>query len=266
VPEGEVARYYDANTPRFLAHGQGGSEGVLHRAVWGEGVRDPAGAFHFVHELVLREIAGLGSPRPRILDLGCGVGASLLYLLDRHPAEGFGITVSGEQLERAPRQAGVVWLKGDFCRDPLPGDLDLAYGIESFLHASDARTFFRNVSGALRPGGRLVLVDDFLAKGALDQAPVRDFAWGWHAGSLLRPDEADEMAAASGLALVSDRDLTPHLSLDRPRDRALAVLLPLLRPFLGDGPRARSAVGGNALRRCLKAGLVQYRFRLWERI
>lgn len=263
--DGDVARYYDENTGRFLARGQGGSEGVLHRAVWGEGVRDSAGAFHFVHELILREMERLGAPRPRILDLGCGVGASLLYLLDRHPAEGFGITVSGEQLERARRKGKVLWLKGDFCRDPLPEDLDLAYGIESFLHASDARTFFRNVSGALRPGGRLVLVDDFLAKGALEQAPVCDFAWGWHAGSLLRPYEADEMAAAAGLVLVSDRDLTPYLSLDRPRDRALALILPLLRPFLSESPRVRSLVGGNALRACLERGLVEYRFRVWEK-
>ncbi|MGH9336288.1 MAG: SAM-dependent methyltransferase, partial [Vicinamibacteria bacterium] len=52
----EVARYYDENTRRFLERGEGGGEGVLHRAVWGEGVRSRSEAFHFVHELILREL------------------------------------------------------------------------------------------------------------------------------------------------------------------------------------------------------------------
>jgi SAM-dependent methyltransferase len=173
--------------------------------------------------------------------------------------------VSGGQFERARHHGGASWLKGDFCRDPLPAELDLAYGIESFLHASDAAAFFRNVSQAIRPRGRLVLVDDFLATGTPDVAPLRDFAWGWHAGSLLPLDEIDAMARASELFLLSDRDLTPCLSLDRPRDRVLALLLPLLRPFLPDGPRVRSLVGGNALRTCLERGLVSYRFRVWEK-
>jgi hypothetical protein len=111
----------------------------------------------------------------------------------------------------------------------------------------------------------LVLVDDFLAKDARDQAPVRDFSWGWHAASLLSTRDVDRVAAASELALVSDRNLTPHLALDRPRDRGLALFLPLLRPLLSDSPRARSLIGGNALRKCLKQGFIEYRFRVWEK-
>jgi len=266
VPDGAngVARYYDVNTRTFLARGEGGADGIIHRAVWAEGVRDRSSAFHFVHELILEQIAALGSSRARVLDLGCGVGASLLYLLGRCDGEGFGITLSGEQYELARKHGGAEWLRGDFCRDPLPPEVDLAYGIESFVHASDARAFFRNVSGALRPRGRLVLVDDFLV-GDGTKTPVHDFAWGWHAASLLAPPEVDAMAAESELELVSDRDLTPYLALDRPRDRALALFLPLLRPFLPDTPRARSLVGGNALRICLKRGLVEYRFRVWEK-
>lgn len=267
MPDGAnaVARYYDANTRAFLARGEGGGEGVLHRAVWGEDVRDRSSAFHFVHELILKEIATLSSSRPRLLDLGCGVGASLLYLLDRCEGEGFGITLSGEQYELAKKRGSARWLQGDFCRDPLPPAIDLAYGIESFVHASDSRAFFRNVSEALRPQGRLVLVDDFLVQGTADWSPVRDFVWGWHAASLLPTREVDAMATASGLALASDRDLTPYLWLDRPRDRALALLQPLLRTFHSDSPRVRSLVGGNALRACLKQGLIEYRFRVWKK-
>jgi SAM-dependent methyltransferase len=260
-----VARYYDANTRRFLARGEGRRTGVIHRPVWGEGVSDLTSALHFTAELVLREIEPDGSRKPRILDLGCGIGATLLHLLARREAEGFGITLSRTQYHEARSRGGAVFLQGDFCRDPLPSGLDLAYGIESFVHASDARAFFENVAGALRPGARLVLVDDFLAAGVSEGRSVSDFRWGWHAASLMPAAEADRLAASAGLVLSSDRDLTPHLELDRPRDRRLAALLPPLRPVLPDVPFVRSLVGGNALRTCLKLGLIEYRCRVWRK-
>jgi SAM-dependent methyltransferase len=264
-PEDSVARYYDANTHRFLARGEGGKAGALHRAVWGEGVADLASALHFAADRILLEIESLGSTRPRILDLGCGVGASLLYLLGRRAAEGFGITVSGEQFRLAPRGSGATFFQGDFCRDPLPPAIDLAYAIESFVHATDARAFFENVARSLRPGGRLVLVDDFLADRASEASSVRDFRWGWHAASLMTTTEADQLAGSAGLSLSSDRDLTPHLVLDRPRDRALAAVLPAARPLLPDVPLVRALVGGDALRKCLKLRLIEYRFRVYRK-
>jgi SAM-dependent methyltransferase len=264
-PEDTVARYYDANTRWFLTRGQGGKTGAIHRAVWGEGVRDLDSALHFAADLILREIDLTGSKKPRILDLGCGVGAGLLYLLKRREADGFGITLSGEQYRIARARGGADFFQGDFCRDPLPPDIDLAYGIESFVHAADAGAFFENVARSLRPGGRLVLVDDFLGPGGFAERSVRDFRWGWHAASLMPASEADRLAAAAGLSVWSDRDLTPYLDLDRPRDRLLGAFLPLARPFLPDVPLVRSLVGGNTLRKCLKRRFIEYRFRVWSR-
>jgi SAM-dependent methyltransferase len=261
----EVAAYYDVNTGAFLARGQGGRDGVLHRAVWGEGVRTRSDAFHFVHDLILREIRALGRKKPRVLDLGCGVGASLAYLLDRVEAEGLGISNSRVQIEIARSRNDASFQAGDFCADPLPAGVDLAYGIESFVHARDPGSFFRNVAKSLRHGSRLVLVDDFLAARRPDDEAVREFVRGWRAPSLLPPERVDAFAAVERLELVSDRDLTSHLELDRPRDRALAALVPLLRPLRLESERYSSLAGGNALRRCLKRGLVTYRVRVWEK-
>jgi SAM-dependent methyltransferase len=261
----DVAGYYNRNTRVFLARGEGGGEGVLHRAVWGEGVASRSEAFHFAHGLILLELERGSIGRPRILDLGCGVGASLLHLLDRSGGEGFGISNSEAQLEIARGHDWATWIAGDFEVDPLPPGIDLAYGIESFVHAKSASGFFENVAKALRPGARLVLIDDFLEAGADDLPPVRELARGWHARSLLSPEEVDRLAAEVGLSLVSDRDLTPFLSIDRPRDLAIACAVTLLRPFRLTGDRYLSLLGGNALRQCLKRGLVRYRARVWEK-
>lgn len=266
--ESAVARYYDANTRAFLAFGVGRRQRVIHRGVWAEGVSTRAEASHFVHDLLVQDLRGQENAAPRLLDLGCGVGASLHYILDRCPMTvGFGVTISHVQFERARATAHpqAVFLEADFCRDPLPAEIDLAYAIESFVHASDPRDFFGSVARALRAGAHLAVVDDFLASPGRSAPDVNRFVEGWHATSLLHPTEADTIAQQCGLHLLSDRDLTPHLELDRPRDYALAVLVSLTRRLAPMGDRIRSLSGGDALRRCLKRGLVTYRWRVWQK-
>ncbi len=273
----DVARYYDQNTASFLSHGQGGAHGIIHRAVWGEGVLRREQAFHFVHDLLQARIADGGAQR--ILDLGCGVGASLEYILRGKALSGFGVTNSAVQAqfarERLGDRASIAEL--DFCSAPLPAPIDLAFGIESFAQAPDAAAFFENVAKSLAAGGYLVLCDDFLADDAPNadapnaDAPnadddrwVRELRRGWQASSLLHREAVDALAASHGLELVEDRDLTAFLELDRPRDRVLGLLIALTRPFVSMSARLESHLGGNALRQCLKRGLVAYRYRAWK--
>ena len=108
-----------------------------------------------------------------------------------------------------------------------------------------------------------MLCDDFLA-GVGEDPWVREFRRGWRAGSLLRPKDVDALAVEHGLELVEDRDLTPFLEFDRPRDRALGLLIALTRPFSSMSARLESHLGGNALRQCLKRGLVTYRYRVFK--
>ena len=263
----DVARYYDQNTASFLAHGQGGALGIIHRAVWGEGVGSRDEAFHFVHDLLRARIVESGARR--ILDLGCGPGASLEYILRGTKVAGFGVTNSGVHAELARKRLGgrATIFELDFCSDPLPAPVDLAFGIESFVQAADAEAFVSNVAKAVAPNGYLVLCDDFLAGAGEDRREgrwVREFRRGWRVSSLLRPKAWDALAAEHGLELVEDRDLTPFLELDRPRDRALRLLMALTRPLSSVNARLESHLGGNALRQCLKRGLVVYRYRVFK--
>ncbi len=261
----EVAHYYDHNTKGFLVRGQGGHSGAIHRAVWAEGVRSREQAFHYIHGLLLRELSRIGGLRPRIIDLGCGVGASLSYLLERSEAVGFGITNSAIQMELATGRVRdrAAFSLGDFCKKPLPTRIDLAYGVESFVHATDAAAFFANVAASLQPHGRLALCDDFLTGEETER--VRDFKRGWRASSLMRPQAIDAIAAVHRLELVEDRDLTSYLELDRPRDIAIHAIISLGRAMRLESEGFMALAGGDALRDCLKGGLMSYRFRVWRK-
>lgn len=294
-----VRRFYDRNASRFERLGQGGAS--MHRAVWGPGVRTRADAFHHVEELILAtlpEAGGAdgggadgggadaggadGAGPARVVDLGCGVGASLLHLAGRRPdLVGEGVTISPAQAARAGElvaQAGlgdrVRCRVGDFLsppqdlRGPEGRGADLVYSIEAFVHGPDPAAYFRAAAGLLRPGGRLVLVDDVLAAPAdrltgRDARLVERFRHGWRVGSLLTAERLHELAGQAGLEPGEDRDLTPYLELRRPRDRALTVLFAVGRPLLR-GEYWRSLDGGDALQHCLVRGLVGYRFLAWR--
>src|SRR4051795_11729593 len=182
-PRTAVRDYYDANTWKFLLTGE---ERAIHRELWGPGVTTPGEAVHHTHAVVLDQ---LGPGDRRVLDLGCGVGTAALYLARRRPVEVVGVSISPTQIRLADRSAArggplqgrVRFAVADFTA--LPSDLtgfDLAFAIESFVHADPAAAFFGQAARALRPGGALVVVDDVRAgDGDRDDPALDDFRAGW---------------------------------------------------------------------------------------
>ncbi|MGE0463301.1 MAG: cyclopropane-fatty-acyl-phospholipid synthase family protein [Vicinamibacterales bacterium] len=195
----DIRRYYDRQTAGFVAFGQGGTEGAIHRAVWGPGVTTREQAFHSVEDRIAEMLAdrtggpsvgrGWASGGPsvgpkwafggmdgraegaeplHVVDLGCGVGGSLCYLASRLPIRGTGITLSPLQARLAMdrvRALGladrVTCIEGDFTR--LPDDLapaDLAFAIESFVHGPSPERFFAECARLVKPEGLLVICDD----------------------------------------------------------------------------------------------------------
>jgi SAM-dependent methyltransferase len=282
----DTAAYYDANTRRFLRFGLGSASGSIHRAVWAPGVSTRREAMNYVDGLVLEDIRRVSSTRepgtraagaePVVVDLGCGVGGTVAYLEKHLPAAYLGITNSRVQQQlasdRARERGSPATFRVDDHGDPelyrsrLPGrGVDLLYMIESFVHAADPRTVVDGVARALRPGGRFVLCDDVLASPEARSArSVCAFRRGWHVHSLLTVDELAAMAAAAGLRLVSNQDFTGYVELRRPRDRVIGLIAPLI-PRLGlRTPFWDNMYGGDALQRALLAGLIQYRYLVFE--
>src|ERR687886_16360 len=267
APRTAVRDYYDASTRTFLLSG---GDGAIHRELWGPGVTSRREASHHAHDLLLDQ---LGPGDRRVLDLGCGVGATALYLARRRPVDVVGVTISPTQLRLAERsaarngalQGSVRFALADFTA--LPSDLegfDLAFAIESFVHADSAAAFFGQAAGTLRPGGALVIVDDVRTSDRHDPA-LDEFKAGWHAPSVVTVDEAAALAADAGLQLVASHDLSSLQRLGRRRDRLIRASLPLLRLLARRSKWAQSLVGGDALQRCHSAGVLEYRLLRFER-
>jgi cyclopropane fatty-acyl-phospholipid synthase-like methyltransferase len=268
----EVRRYYDENSRFFERHGQGAA--AIHRAVWLEGVTTHEQAFGSLDRMIAEQAGG---ESPRLLDLGCGVGASLMNLAALLPrSTGVGVTISPKQaaraaelIEHAGLGARMRCLEADFHELPDElGSFDLAYAIEAFIHTADPNAFFTQAARRIRPGGRLILCDDFLARPARNAREERwlaRFRHGWTVGTLASPQEVRELARPHGFELTTGRDLTPYLELRRPRDLMLTAFLLVSRPFRPRGMLWRSWDGGDALQRALGARLIEYHFLVFAR-
>ena len=272
--EGEHIRdYYDRNTPAFVTFGQGG--GAIHRAVWGPGVGNRDDAFHYVDDRIAALIQTDATRSPHVVDLGCGVGASLCHLAKRLPIRGTGVTLSPVQARLAReriREQGlgdrVVCIEADFTSlPPHVEPADLAYAIESFVHGPDPQTFFGQCNRLLRPNGMLVICDDFVRPGA-DRAAGRTlarFSRGWHVNTLVDSDEIRATARHHGFEHVSTTNLTPYLELRRARDRIIDAAVALFGWLPLDNTRLGPLIGGSALQKSLRKGWIEYHLVVFRR-
>jgi SAM-dependent methyltransferase len=273
-----VADYYDRHTRSFVAWGQGGGAGAIHRAVWGPGVRDALGAFHYVEDRIVELVRGLppSSSAHHIVDLGCGVGASVCYLAKLLPVQATGITLSPRQAALAARRIAEAGLTGrarciraDY--SDLPSDLpraDLAFAIESFVHAADPVRFFEQCARMIRPGGVLVICDDFRRAFHTTEAEraIREFRAGWHVNTLISADELRGLAIDAGFAHEQTLDLSSYLEIHRMRDRLVAGLLWPLRAIPAARRWCDHLFGGHALQTCLSRGWVGYDLVVFRRL
>lgn len=101
-----------------------------------------------------------------ILDVGCGIGGSSLYLAAKFDARATGITLSPVQANRAKERAKALNLshRSEFLvanAQAMPfadQSFDLVWSLESGEHMPDKTQFMQECYRVLKPGGTLIMV------------------------------------------------------------------------------------------------------------
>jgi tocopherol O-methyltransferase len=152
-----------------------------------------------------------------VLDIGCGFGASSLYLARKYRARATGITISPVQVEMARTAAIAAGADAQFIlMDAESLDLsqpfDLLWSVESISHCHDRRSFFANAVRHLKAGGVFALTDWFKRPG-LTPAQTRKFIDPIERGMFVELETMDDYAsylAAGNLEILHRQELTPH--------------------------------------------------------
>tara|TARA_B100000795_G_scaffold68182_2_gene47153 strand:+ start:24414 stop:25265 length:852 start_codon:yes stop_codon:yes gene_type:complete len=143
---------------------------ALHYGFWESGVTSLRQALVKENE-VLAQLAGI-QRGDAILDAGCGVGGSSIYLAKTIGCSVTGITLSDQQVDKAQEFAsknGVEELCNfqavDFHETPFADEsFDVIWFTESFCHSTEPKRLLSEMYRLLKPGGRIIIADGFLAK------------------------------------------------------------------------------------------------------
>ena len=157
----------------------------------------------------------------RIVDLGCGAGATTRAAARRHPlATVIGVTLVRESITLAmklDRAAGlsrrVAYALTDLANSWMAArTMDGAIAVESFCYApgADKAAAAREAARLLRPGARLAVIDGFLVA----DEPSGPFGWVyrrwcdcWAVPRLARLDAFTRALADAGFEKIEVRDL-----------------------------------------------------------
>lgn len=100
-----------------------------------------------------------------IIDVGCGIGGSTLYLAQKFGAKATGISLSPVQVSRATARAKLAGLEervqfqvANALEMPFADhSFDLVWSLESGEHMPDKTKFLQECYRVLQPGGKLIL-------------------------------------------------------------------------------------------------------------
>ena len=179
-----IRTYYEQNTQLFLSFVGVSPTYTIHRSLWPDGVAGLDEALQTSNRLIQAEIEQMAADQAlsqlAILDLGCGVGGTLFYLAAaaRRSRRKRWASRSArcKPGSRAPRGQEHRWTLTQPC---LFAEADfLAVPVEpaTWRRRSRSRrtstrltpsTILAEAARILRPGGRLILCDDFLSAKAM---------------------------------------------------------------------------------------------------
>jgi len=164
--EQEIQDFYDASSSLWeniwgehMHHGYYGRSGM-------NKVSRRQAQIDIIEELLHWGNLGETQTTPQhILDVGCGIGGSTLYLAQKFNATAQGVTLSPEQAKRATERATEVNLEEKVQFQvanalALPfadNSFDLVWSLESGEHFPDKAKFIQEADRVLKPGGMLLM-------------------------------------------------------------------------------------------------------------
>ena len=256
-----IAHHYDSLAP-------------LYRAFWGEHIHhglwlSPGDSARRAQIRLVEYLADRANVdgRERVLDVGCGFGATGRWLSAQLGCQVTGVTISRAQArlgrrisQRAGLDGRITTTRGNAASLPFAAEaFDIVWVIECMEHLVDKARFFRDAARLLRPGGRLALCTWQRGPGrSADDRLVRKVCEAFFCPSLASEEDSRIWAGAAGLELRICEDLTPRVRrtweilIKRLRGPSLALVGPFLgrevRRFLDGFPLILQAYETDAMR------------------
>lgn len=229
-PETAVGKHYDRNQIFYNLFWMNRKNLGMHYGFWEKGTRN-------LHEAMLNENRAVAEAldiqeRDIVLDAGCGVGGTAIWLAENYRARVTGITLSRKQAEAATGYADkrkvrqlVRFHVRDFCDTGFAGEsYTKALAIESACYSENKADFLGEAYRLLVSGGKLAVADFYIRKPLSERGKqlVADFCRGWEIPNLPTLGEFQQQLTSVGFRNVQILDKTREIG---PSSRRMFIVM-----------------------------------------
>ncbi len=216
----QIIHYYDTCEKNYKRWWDLDRSLAMHAGYWDKSTKTLHQALIKENE-VLAKIANV-TAHDKVLDAGCGVGGSSLYLAEHCGCKVVGITLCEKQIAIAQRSAtfrklshAPEFLVMDYTSTAFSSaSFDVVWAIESVCHAKDKRDFIKEAWRLLKPRGRLIVADGFQVRNEYadaDKALLDKAVNGWAVDSMESIPNFERFLVEQGFRRIIKQDATKNI-------------------------------------------------------
>ena len=189
-----IIDYYHSTENSYIDGWDLNNSYAMHYGYWDFKVSSFPESLQRMNEMMM-ETVQINS-NDHVLDSGCGIGGTSIFIAQRTNCKVFGISLSKRQIEKAQQLAKLkavdtlcTFEVQDFCSTSFPNaHFDVVLACESVCHAYNKKQFIEEAFRVLKPGGRLIIVDGFVNNFENNNHPfIKKWLEGWHVNFLESP-------------------------------------------------------------------------------
>lgn len=222
---------------------------------------------------VMADMADIG-PGDKVVDAGCGVGGSSMWLAANRDAQTVGLSPVPGQIAKATQLARARSLEnqcqffvGDYHHTKLEdASADVVWACESLCHSDSKDAFYREAFRILKPGGKLIIAE-YLRNGRpltkLGETLIHRWLDGWAIRDIDSLEEHRNNARAAGFSRFENTDITAYMEPSLRRlykmSRALMPLAVFLKATkIRNDVQHRNVIASITQYQALKHGFWSY--------
>jgi len=157
----------------------------------------------------------------KVLDAGCGLGNTSLWLAQHRKAKVTGITLVQKQVDTAYALAkkqnivGAEFQVADYLKTPFEDNsFDVVWACEALCHAPDKSLFYKEAFRILKPGGRVVIAENLRPARPMSEANekfLHDIFDAWAIPDLDTLEEHQQHSRSAGFTNFQHKDVTKNV-------------------------------------------------------